>query len=65
VQIEGLAKDEKEVGLIQTALNSLTTDGKIKIEASTLTAAPGKVPFSISFSMSRGIQKPTKAESEK
>ncbi|HWU43030.1 MAG TPA: hypothetical protein VN132_06310, partial [Bdellovibrio sp.] len=60
VTLEGYVNSPQEVTLLQKSLTNITTDGAVKTERSVLGALPGRVAFSFSFNMDRGVQKVTR-----
>jgi general secretion pathway protein L len=57
VALEGYVNSPVEVTRLQTALGSLSMDGKVATKPSSLKALPGKVAFSFNFKVDRGITK--------
>jgi len=58
--IEGYLASPKEVTRLQQSLTNVASDGKIKVLNSNLEEKPGKVSFSFSLNIDRGIQKVTR-----
>lgn len=60
VTMQGYVNSTTEVSLVQKSLANITTDGQVRSGRSTLGARAGRVAFSFSFNVDRGIQKVTK-----
>jgi general secretion pathway protein L len=60
VTLQGYLNSTTEVALVQKSLTNITTDGQVRSGRSSLGARPGRVAFSFSFNVDRGIQKVTK-----
>lgn len=60
VTMQGYLNSTTEVSLVQKSLQNITTDGQVRAGRSSLGARPGRVAFSFSFNVDRGIQKVTK-----
>jgi general secretion pathway protein L len=60
VTMQGYVNSTSEIALVQKSLANITTDGQVRSGRSSLGARPGRVAFSFTFNVDRGIQKVTK-----